>query len=216
MRLSTSRKLALALLVFAGAMMTHSLLRAPARADITTARQDAAASSRDPYAIRLRRGVIDTRARRDLDTSAQDRATHGEELSAAHRATPAELRLIQLAGPTRRAWLERLEAAGAEVVCYVPNYAYVIRGTPAALGRVAVLDAGEMADDARPLRWMGRLDAVQKLDPVFSDERLAAAGSDGVDVEIELIDDAAAEQAISQIVARSNAVVRAPRRPTSS
>jgi hypothetical protein len=212
MHLSTSQKLTFALLAFACVMMLHSMLRSAARADATTARHGNEAASRDASAIRLRRGVIDTRVRRDRDTSAQDQRNQNAELAATNRAPSGELRLVQFAGPIKHQWLDHLEATGAEIVGYVPNYAYLIRATPAALHRVAMLDAGEMADDARPLRWMGRLEALHKLDPAFSDETLAARNSASVDVEIELLDGADVEQSIAQIVARSANVIRAPRR----
>jgi hypothetical protein len=213
MRLSTSQKLTFALLAFAGVLMFHSMLRPAAQADAATTRQGNEATAwRAASAIRLRRGVIDTRARRDLDTAAQDRRDQHIEFAAMTRTPPGELRLVQFAGPIKRQWLDRLEATGAEVVGYVPNYAYLIRVTPTALRRVALLDAGEMADDARPLRWMGRLEALHKLDPAFSDEMLAAPNSANVDVEIELLDGADVEQSIAQIVARSAGVIRAPRR----
>ncbi|MEN3336138.1 MAG: large repetitive protein [Blastocatellia bacterium] len=213
MHLSKSQKLAFALLAFAGVMMLHSLLRPSARADAATARQsNQAASARDESALRLRRGVIDTSTRRDLDTSAQDRHKQSAELAAASRAASGELRLVQFAGPIKRQWFARLEATGAEIVGYVPNDAYLIRVTPAALHRVAMLDAGEMADDARPIRWMGRLEALHKLDPGFSNEMLAGRINAGVDVEIELLDGLGIEQSIAQIVARSARVIREPRR----
>jgi Subtilase family len=213
MHLSTSQKLTLALLVFAAAMMFHTTLRPPTHADALAARQARTATeAHDTNAIRLRRGVIDTRARRDLDTSAQDRHDQTAELAARQRAASNELRLVQFAGPIKREWLDRLEAAGAEIAGYVPNYAYLIRVTPSALRRVAMLDAGEMADDAQPLRWMGRLEAQHKLDPAFSDEILAARNSANVEVEIELLDGASVEQSIAQIVARSAGVIRGPRR----
>jgi subtilisin family serine protease len=210
MHWTTSRKLTFALLAFAGAMMIHSMLRFSAHADIAARRQSDEA--RGAHLIQLRRGAIDTRARRDLDTSAEDRAKTDSDYQIASRAASGELRLVQMAGPIKREWLARLEAAGAEIIAYVPSYAYMIRGTPAALRRVAALDAGEVADDARPLRWMGRIEAVQKLDPTFSDEMLADSSRASVDAEIELIDDADVEPTIAQIVARSGGVIRAPRR----
>src|SRR5205085_608804 len=143
MRLSTSQKLVFALLAFAGLMMFPSWLRAPVRAASSARSGNEAA--REAGAIRLRRGALDTRARRDLDTSAQDRHAASAELAALNRATPAELRLVQFAGPIKNRWLDQLEAAGAELVGYVPDYAYLIRATPAALNRVALLDAGEVA-----------------------------------------------------------------------
>lgn len=212
MHLSTSTKLAFALLAFACVMMAQALVRPPARAAGVAPPSIPTAAPTDAGAIRLRRGVIDTFARRDLDTSAQDRLDRRVELAAAGRAAANELRLVQFAGPIKRRWLDRLEASGAEVVGYVPDYAYLIRVTPAALRRVALLDAGERADDARPLRWMGRLDASHKIDPAFGDQMLAAQSRADLDVEIELLDGPDVEQTVAEIVARSSRVIQAPRR----
>ncbi|MFL6274261.1 MAG: S8 family serine peptidase [Blastocatellia bacterium] len=210
MRLSVFQRLAFMLLACAGVMVFPCLLRLPARADLTTRPGDQMAS-RDVGMIRLRRGAIDTRARRDLDTSAQDRQAPRAALSAQSHAA-AELRLVQFAGPIKGRWIDQLTAGGAEVVGYVPDYAYLIRATPTALARIALLDAGEMADDARPLRFMGRLTALHKLDPAFSDAVLAAPGDLGINVEIELLDGADVDQTIAGIISRATAVVRAPRR----
>ncbi|HJQ24467.1 MAG TPA: S8 family serine peptidase [Blastocatellia bacterium] len=211
MRISTMQRLAFVLLACAGVMIFPGLLRPAARADLAT-RPASEAAARSPFTIHLRRGLIDTRARRDLDTAAQDISTPRAPLGAQRRAATAELRLVQFAGPIKRRWLDRLNEAGAEIVGYAPDYAYLIRGTPAQLARVALLDAGEMSDDARPLRWMGRLEPLQKLDPAFSEERLAAHDPARLDVEIELLDGADVEQTINGIISRATAVVREPRR----
>src|SRR2546423_189575 len=211
MLLSTFQSLASALRPCPGAMIFPCLLRPVARADMA-ARPANEAASHSPFTIHLRRGIIDTWARRDLDTSAPDRHAQSAELSAQGRATTAELRLVQFAGPIQGRRLDHLTEAGAEVVGYVPDYAYLIRVTPAALARVALLDAGEMADDARPLRWMGRLEALHKLDPLLSDEMLAAHPSANIDVEMELLDGAAVEQTIAGIASRTTTVIAAPRR----
>ena len=207
MRLPTVQRLAIALLACAGVMLSPNLLRTGPRADMKARAGDGAA-----FAIRLRRGLIDTQMRRDLDTSAQDLRAPNAELSGQSRSRLAELRLVQFAGPIKSRWLDRLTESGAEIVGYVPDYAYLIRVTPAAQARVALMDAGEVADDARPLRWMGRLTALQKLDPAFSDAMLASHDPTNIDVEIELFDGAGVEQTIADVTARATAVVRAPRR----
>src|SRR5947199_5362469 len=114
MRLSTFQRLAFALLACAGVMIFPCLLRPVAHADMA-ARPANEAASRSPFAIHLRRGIIDTWARRDLDTSAQDRHAQSAELSAQGRATTAELRLVQFAGPIQGHRLDHLTEARAEV-----------------------------------------------------------------------------------------------------
>jgi Subtilase family len=214
MRLSTSQRLAFALLACAGVMLFPSGAWRPARADEATrpAREANEAAAREAGLIRLRRGVIATRARRDLDTSAEDRRAQSAGLAARGQNNSTALRLVQFAGPIKRRWRDQLEAAGAEVVGYVPDYAYLIRVTPAALARVALLDAGEATDATRPVRWMGRLEALHKLDPVFSDKMLTMPDPLKVDAEIELLDGPDVEQTIADITAGANRVIRKPRR----
>ncbi len=54
--------------------------------------------------------------------------------------------LVQFAGPIRAEWRARLEGAGAKIVSYVPNYAYLVRADDATMTRVRglglVRDAG--------------------------------------------------------------------------
>jgi subtilisin family serine protease len=161
--------------------------------------------SSDPALILFKRGALDTRARRDLDTSSEDRLA-----LLADRLGDAELRVIQFVGPVRRHWIERIKQTGSEIIAYVPNNAYIIRGGPKQLAEVALLAAGELADDLHPVRWMGRLLPIQKIDPQFGDEDLSRG--DAADVRIELIDSAdsaGAIERISRLVLRINA---APRR----
>ncbi len=167
-------------------------------------------SATNPNLILLKRGAIDTAARRDLDTAAAD-LNLSNELTAASNQAQKRTRVIQFAGPIKRSWIEQLRAIGAEIIAYVPNNAYIIRGSSHALARVAAMDAGIQATDARPVRWIGRLEPIQKLDTAFTDEMLAASDAT-LDVEIELIDSPEAETAIEQINALAVRVNHEPRR----
>ena len=136
--------------------------------------------------ILLRRGVIDTEARIDRDISQSDRVAHLDDRSAMSVSRLKRARIVQFVGPIKRSWIESLRAIGAEIVGYVPNYAYMIRGTAAELARVAELDGLSNADDTRPIRWMGRLLPIEKLDPQFTDEMLERGSGRRFDVDVEL------------------------------
>ena len=157
--------------------------------------------------ILLKRGAIDTDVASDLDTSNQDRSN----LSLMNASNARQTRLIQFAGYIRSDWIEALLETGVEIVGYVPNNAYIISGYGRQLARVADLAAGNKADDAKPIRWMGRLSALQKLDPKFTDEILSVGGAN-LDVEIELIDSADVESTIEAINRMASSVNREPRR----
>ena len=209
---STSQKLKLALLVFAIVMMMDAALRKPAAASSAPLPVQANHTAHNANAILFKRGATDTRASRDMDCSSEDaRASLNAQSIAGHAARP-QLRVVQLAGPIKRAWLDRLQASGVQIIGYIPNNAYLIRGTAHALRQTAALDAGEQADDARPIQWMGRLQAAQKLDPTFNDELIAAQTSQSVDVEIELFDSPEAAESIDRIKAIAASVTREPRR----
>ncbi|MGA9770828.1 MAG: S8 family serine peptidase [Blastocatellia bacterium] len=211
MNCSTSKKFKLALLAFVAAMMFYTALRSPVEAFSSRAGQQIH-SSNNPNSILFKRGALDTRALGQLDTSAEDARASAVELSVLSVSARSELRVIQFAGPIKRAWVERLQAAGAEIVSYIPNNAYIIRGTSGALRRVAMLDAREAADEARPVRWMGRFQAIHKIDPAYTDEMIAARAGANIDVEIELFDSVDAKTSIERINSLASGVNREPRR----
>ena len=215
MNWSISQKVKFALIAFASGMMlytaTSSSQAVSSRftpAEISARQTDL---STNPNVILFKRRAIDTRARRDLDTGAEELLQSGQ-VSAMSQAERKQMRVIQFAGPIKRRWVEQLEATGSEIIGYVPNNAYIIRGPARALARVAALDGGEAAGDDRPIQWMSRIDPVQKLDPFYSDDLLAANVSASVDVEIELIDSPEATGIIDRICALASNVNREPRR----
>jgi hypothetical protein len=141
----------------------------------------------DDNFVLFRRGAIDTSARADLDTSARDSLAIESSVTTFSRATPKQTRVIQFAGAIQNEWLERVKTLGAQIIGYVPNNAYLIRGDAEALARVAALDAGNQADHARPVRWMSKIQARQKIAPEL-DEYLSGDAGASVAVEIELLD----------------------------
>ncbi|HET9530111.1 MAG TPA: hypothetical protein VFQ92_07155, partial [Blastocatellia bacterium] len=82
----------------------------------------------------LRSGVIDTTAGEGPGTLLGmgrrvrlGAAKHAPTDQAASRRGP-RLRLVQFAGPVRSEWLDQLRASGLELVAYVPNNGYLVRG----------------------------------------------------------------------------------------
>ncbi len=212
MNYSTSQRIKMALLAFVAAMMFYTALGSPVTVFSSGANHQQIALSNNPNAILFKRGALDTRALGELDTSAKDLRAPTVELSALSFPARNELRVIQFAGPIKRAWVERLQAAGAEIIAYIPNNAYIVRGTAGAFSRVAMLDAREAADDARPVQWMGHFQAIHKIDPLYTDEMLAARASVNVDVEIELLDSVDRSALIERISRLASSVNHEPRR----
>ena len=161
--------------------------------------------------ILFKRGVIDTRERIDLDTASADLRFASGNLARASHASRKQTRVVQFHGPVKRSWIEALKATGSEIIGYIPNNAYIVRGTVEQLARVAMLDGSDGADDARPINWMGLFQPIQKIDAAYTDQELAG-GNDFVSVEIELLDRAESAQAIEYIDRVATSVNREPRR----
>lgn len=215
MNWSASQKLKPALMAFAAVMMLY-----PAVFPSRTASSDFAPArpvihqgdlSNNPNLILFKRGAVDTRALRDTDAASGETA-QSHQLSAMSQGARKQMRVVQFAGPIKRKWVERLQATGSEIIGYIPNNAYIIRGSGQATARAAALDAGESADDNHPIQWMGLFHPIQKLDPVFTDEMLADSVNASVDVEVELFDSPETADAIERINAFSSSVNREPRR----
>ena len=203
----TAQKVKLSLVGLAGVMLFWPALLSPCVVSSDSSKQDQIGTVLNEKLILFKRGTLDTGTRVDLDTSREDERA----MSATSVSGAKQTRVVQFAGPIKPRWIDALRATGAEIVGYVPNNAYIIRGSRNELARVAALDAGSDSDDAKPIRWMGRLLAVQKLDPEFTDEMLAANGIN-LEVEIELIDSLDSEPAIEAINRLASSVNREPRR----
>lgn len=204
----TAQRINLYLVAFAAAMVFFPALLSPGAASSDINQPARSGSIRDQNLILFKRAALDTAARRDLDTSREDQ----QVMSAMSVSASKRTRIVQFAGPIRSKWIDALHAAGAEIVGYIPNNAYIIRGAPRDLARVAKLDAGADWEDARPIRWMGRLLAVQKLDPTYTDEMLGGPSRRDAEVEIELIDSTDSAAAIEAINSTASSINREPRK----
>lgn len=208
MRFSTTQKFKLSLAGLATLIVLCPALLSSVTVTSDTGRQSSVPSFRNNDLILFKREAVDSQARIDLDTAKEDRRA----MSALSVASVKQTRVVQFSGPIKNAWIDALRTTGVEIVGYVPNNAYIIRGDALELARVATLDAGTDLDEARPIRWMGRLLAIQKIDPAFTDGMLVGAPRTSVDVEIELIDSPDSANAIDFIKSAASAVNREPRR----
>jgi hypothetical protein len=177
--------LAASILLYPNCLYFESPLAPKARAQTAEDRSRTALSN--PNLILFKRALLDTGARADLDTAESDRRLQQSRYLSSSSRTGKSLRVVQFRGPVKRQWFERLGESGAEVIGYVPHNAYIIRGTRDQIARVASLHAGALADEARPIRWMGELEPAFKVDPAISVDMLSAPGIT-LDVEIELLD----------------------------
>lgn len=202
------------LAAFAFAMTCLASLASPAEVSSNAARAKDLPRNlearRNPNLILFNRGWLDTRSSGALDTSGRDsRAV--EHLSSLANSS-LNTRVIQFHGPVKSEWIARLLAAGLEVIGYIPNNSYIVRGCAAEIARTASLHGGPSADDAHPIQWMGRLEAYQKIDPAFEDELLDSRGTTQVAVEVELSASGDASKTIANILRLASHVDREPRR----
>lgn len=209
----SSQKPRLLLTAIAFAMTLSASLASTSRVSLTGSHGDLSRqreARENPHLILLKRGWLDTQASDALDTSADDSQVRGRVSSS---STPRAklMRLIQFAGPPRPEWVERLRATGVEVIGYIPNNAYIVRGFASEIAEIAALHSGRTADALRPIQWMGRLDPLDKIDPFFSAQWLAGNASETVSVEIELVNSMEAVNTTASITSRASAVKREPR-----
>ena len=108
------------------------------------------------------------------------------------------LRLVQFPGPIQDEWYAAMEKAGLDVVTYIPDYAYLVWGDDAAVGRLA---------DTAPLRWAGLYHPAYALHPALADPQ---ALPDEVEVTVQVYDHAGAEETVRAVLARARAVLRPP------
>lgn len=77
---------------------------------------------------------------------------------AGYGATERGYYLVQFSGPVLDAWKARVTAAGAELLDYVPEFAFKTRMTPGEAAQVARLDS---------VAWVGLFHPAYKLDPAL-------------------------------------------------
>jgi hypothetical protein len=157
-------------------------------------------------AILFARGPFKAAEHPQLDTRLADfEVSTRVDVDEAH---PKQVRVVQFTGPIRKAWVQRLRDTGSEVIGYLPNNAYVIRGTPRQLQKLAkhTLDqTGRL-----PIGWLGRFEGIYKVEPSIDEDTLIRGDGD-LDLVIELIDDSESP-ALAYINSVMGAVNHQPRR----
>lgn len=97
-----------------------------------------------------------------------------------------QLRLVQFVGPVKRAWLEQLEASGLEIVAYVPNNGYLVRGDSNARVRLMISNQLAEARGAGFVQWEGPFLNEHKIHPALSEAMAGATGEITVGVQLAL------------------------------
>jgi len=108
----------------------------------------AGSPSDPPPVLRLRAGVFDP---------LQDPPPIPASLAALPSGPPVYA-LVQFSGPVRHEWQAALEATGAQVMDYLPDYTYVVRLPVGGLAAMAHLPG---------VRWVGDLLPAYRLDPAL-------------------------------------------------
>lgn len=167
-------------------------------ADLATRRHDDTVTSetappsfevRDDFnLLLLRAGAIDT-----TDESAPGRfvgfggASSMTAQSASSRppstTISSPLRLIQFIGPVKSEWLKALRASGLEPIAYVPNNAYLVRGTAAATSSLMRMAARESF-----VQWEGAFADDYKIHPRLK-EMIHDQGDALINVALQVVTD---------------------------
>ncbi len=138
----------------------------------------------DQNQILLNAGAIDT-------SSEAVRALRPSKRASAGR----QLHLVQFVGPVKAEWVAELESAGAQIVSYIPNNAYLVYANAAAVAR---MDA--MAQAAVAVQWAGAYLDSDKIQPRAA---AALAGKRALATDqfaVQLVDDADANPATLALI----------------
>jgi subtilase family protein len=119
----------------------------------------------------LRAGAIDTTADAvegefiGFARAAEPDGARAGDSSNAQKTGGADLRLVQFVGPVKREWLEELRASGVEIIAYVPNNAYLVRGDRRASGRLLKAGREAAARGKGFIQWEGPYLDEYKIHP---------------------------------------------------
>jgi hypothetical protein len=88
-------------------------------------------------------------------------------LAQKEKFTGSRLRLIQFAGPVKRAWLDKVQNQGLEIIAYVPNNAYLVREDATASARLADAIRAAQNDGEAFIQWQGDFKTEDKIHPAL-------------------------------------------------
>jgi Subtilase family len=99
---------------------------------------------------------------------------------------PGQLRLVQFIGPVKKSWLQEIEASGLEIIAYVPNNGYLVRGDENA--RASLRNRNKLAEARGEgfIQWEGLFLDEQKIHPALSEAMNAPRGEITVAVQFAL------------------------------
>lgn len=132
----------------------------------------------------LRSGLIDTTDTDAAGTLFNSTGKPQPGLSAQSVGKAADssgLMLVQFVGPVKNAWLDRLKAEGFDLIAYVPNNGYLIRGDSQAQARLASLALTPAASGGGFVQWQGPFATTYKIHP-----NLAGSGAPGKDITVAI------------------------------
>lgn len=149
----------------------------------------------DMDVVRFGRDKVDTRRPGAAVAQLQSWERRNELANAqADGSAPKDgLYVVQFVGPVKDAWLAELDAAGFDVVSYVPENAYVVRAAGASAGRLLGYQASH-----RHVQYVGDFHPAYRL----SDELrpIAAAATPGpVDVTVQVVDGPRLQQDLADL-----------------
>lgn len=141
----------------------------------------------DLNVLLLRSGAIDTTAEDAPGRLLGIGADHSTQSAISPDiGTQSGLRLIQLIGPVKRAWLQEVEASGVELIAYVPNNAYLIRGDSSSLGRLMMRNQAAVARGEGFIQWEGPFQSAHKIHPALATAMSEQSGETTVAVQLAL------------------------------
>ena len=100
------------------------------------------------------------------------------------RSGRAQLRLIQFVGPVKSEWLEQLEKSGLEIIAYVPNNGYLVRGDSNARARLMGRNQDAEARGEGFVQWESAFLDEYKIHPALGEALASATGELTVAVQL--------------------------------
>ena len=96
---------------------------------------------------------------------------------------PGQLRLVQFIGPVKKSWVQELEASGLEIIAYVPNNGYLVRGDENE--RASLRNRNSLAEARGEgfIQWEGLFLDEQKIHPALNEAINAPRGEITVAVQ---------------------------------
>ncbi|HXF38927.1 MAG TPA: S8 family serine peptidase [Blastocatellia bacterium] len=137
----------------------------------------------DLNVLLLRSGAIDTTAG---DAPGSLIAMGSAASTDTVKPIDATLRLIQFVGPVKNAWINELVASGLELIAYVPNNAYLVRGDSRSRDRLMARNQTATARSEGFVQWEGPFLDSYKVHPALVRSMTERSGEITVAVQLAL------------------------------